>query len=195
MLRLFLLSIFMLSGCTYSTNPIFTEQDNVFDEAFIGTWQAEDGIPDVGTFEVTRWAPDDKSYRVILRNQANVKQGTFQLYLSQIDGTKFLTGKFEKPRPEKAGANELAVPAIYQTYAIDQLERERLKTRHLRGDWLAMQVNSNPELLKHEWNARPGDPKKKDLLLTASRPELRAFVLSQLDKRDAWMPLTFKKIR
>jgi hypothetical protein len=49
------------------------EQDNVFDEAFNGTWQALDGIPDAGTFEVTRWAPDDNSYRVVLRDQADVK--------------------------------------------------------------------------------------------------------------------------
>jgi hypothetical protein len=194
MLRLLLLTFLMLSGCTYSTNPIFTEQDNVFDEAFIGTWKAEDGILDVGTFEVTRWAPDDNSYRVVLRNQADVKQGTFRLYLSRIDRTKFLTSKFEKPSSEKASAEEWTVPARYLTFAIDQLEGGQLKARQLRGDWLAMQVKSNPEILKHEWNARPSDPKKKDLLLTASTPELRKYVLSQLDKRDAWMPVTFKKI-
>ena len=32
MLRLLLLTFLMLSGCTYSTNPIFVEQDNVFDK-------------------------------------------------------------------------------------------------------------------------------------------------------------------
>ena len=193
--RLVLLTFLLLSGCTYSTNPIFTEQDNVFDEAFLGTWQAHDGVPDAGTFEVTRWAPDNKSYRVVLRNQADVKQGTFQLYLSQIGQKKFLTGKFEKPRPAEAGTEELAVPVRYLTFAIDQLEGGKLKTRQLRGDWLYLQVKSSPQVLKHEWNARPGDPEKQDLLLTASTPELRAFVLSQLDKRDAWMPVTFKKIR
>ena len=77
MQRLVLLTFLMLSGCTYSTNPIFTEQDSVFDEAFIGTWQAEDGMTDAGTIEVSRWAPDDNSYRVVFRNQADVKQGTF----------------------------------------------------------------------------------------------------------------------
>lgn len=195
MLRLLLLTLLMMSGCTYSTHPIFTDKDNMFDEALIGTWQAEDGIPDVGTFEVTRWAPDDNSYRVVIRNQADVKKGTFQLYLSEIDQTKFLTGKFEKPRSEKAGTEKLADNALYLTYAIDQLERGHLKTRQLRGDWLAMHVKGNPQILKHEWNARLGDPEKKDLLLTASTAELRAFVLSQLDKRDAWMPITFKKIR
>jgi hypothetical protein len=190
-----LLVVLMLSGCTFSTNPIFTEKDNVFDEAFIGTWRSLDGLYDAGTFEVTRWAPDDNSYRVVLRNQADVKQGTFQLYLSKIEHTQFLTGKFEKVRSEKEGVEKLAVPANYLTFAIDQLEGGHLKTRQLRGDWLAMQLKSNPQILKHEWNARPSDPEKKDLLLTASTAELRAFVLSQLDKRDAWTPLTYKKIR
>jgi hypothetical protein len=195
MLRLWLLTFLIVSGCTFSTNPIFTEQDNVFDEALIGTWQAVDGIPDAGTLEVTRWAPDDNSYRVVLHNQADVNQGTFRLFLSQINKTRFLTSKFEKPSPEKASAEKLAVPALYLTYALDQLEGGQLKTRQLRGDWLAMQVKRKPEVLKHEWNPRPGDPQKQDLLLTAPTPELRAFVLSQLDKRDAWMPVTFKKIR
>ena len=195
MLRILLLTTLMLSGCTYSTNPIFTEQDNVFDEAFIGTWKSEDGLFDAGSFEVTRWAPDDNSYRVVFRNQADVKQGTFRLYLSNIDGTKFLTSKFERQGSDKASPEEFTAPALYLTYAIDQLEGGQLKSRQLRGDWLAMQVKRNPEALKHEWHARPGDPEKKDLRLTASSPELRAFVLSQLANRDAWIPVTFKKIR
>jgi hypothetical protein len=195
MLRLLLVTLLISSGCTYSTSPIFTEKDNVFDEAYIGTWQSLDGMWDDCTFEVTRWAPDDNSYRVVLNNQAGVKQGTFQLYLSQIDKTKFLTGKFEKPRSENAGTEKSAVPALYLTFAIDQLDSGRLTTRHLRGDYLYTQVKSKPQILKHEWNARPGAPEKKDLLLTASQPELRAFVLSHLDIRDAWEPLTYKKIR
>jgi hypothetical protein len=195
MLRSLLLTFLLFSGCTYSTNPIFTEKDNLFDETFIGTWQGMDLFSDAGTLEVTRWAPDNNSYRVVVRNQADVKQGTFQLYLSQIGQTKFLTAKFEKPLSEKPGTEKFTVPALYLTYAIDQWERGQLKTRQLRGDWLAMQVKSNPEVLKHEWNPRPGDPEKKDLLLTASTAELRAFVLSHLNKPDAWMPVTFKKIR
>ncbi len=117
------------------------------------------------------------------------------IVIVQIGQTKFLTGKFEKPRPAEAGTEELAVPALYLTFAIDQLEGEQLKARYLRGDWLYQQVKSNPQVVKHEWNARPGNPEKQDLLLTESTPELRAFVLSQLGKRDAWMPITFKKIR
>ncbi len=88
-----------------------------------------------------------------------------------------------------------ADPASYITFAIDPLEGGQLKMRYLRGDWLAGQLKSNPEVVKHEWNARPGNPEKQVLLLTASTAELRAFVLSQLDKRDAWMPITFQVIR
>ncbi len=89
MLRFLLLTALMLSGCTYSTNPIFTKEDNVFDEAFLGAWEAEkDAMFDIRKFEVTRWGPEEKSYRVVLRNEADAKQGTFQLFLSQIDRTK-----------------------------------------------------------------------------------------------------------
>lgn len=195
MLRLLLITALMLSGCTYSTNPIFTEKDNVFDEVFLGSWETEKDamLFDMRKFEVTRWEPEEKSYRVVLRNETGEKQGTFQLFLSQIVRTKFLTCKFEKPNLEKASPDEPA--AAYLTFAIDQLKDGELKTRHLRGDWLAMQVKSNPPVLKHEWHARTGDSEKKDLRLTASTPELRALVLSHLDKRDAWMPVTFKKIR
>ena len=193
--RFLLFALLMLSGCTYSTNPIFTEQDNVFDKAFIGTWKADDGIPDVGTFEVTRWATDDNSYRVVLRNQANEKQGTFQLYLSQIDRTKYLTARVEA---DKSTGSVGAVPAhaIYWTLIIDQQDGEQLKARYLQQAWIIQQINSNPQVLKHEWYAHPDKPDKKNhILLTATTAELRAFVLSHTDKRDAWMPVRFKKIR
>ena len=79
MLRFLLLATLMLSGCTFSSNPIFTKQDNLFNEAFLGTWEVgKDAVFDFKKFEVTRWGPDEKSYRVILLNEADVKEGTFQ---------------------------------------------------------------------------------------------------------------------
>ena len=191
MLRLLFVTTLMLSGCTYSTNPIFTEQDNLFDEALVGTWQADGGLSDFATFELTRWTPDEKSYRVVICNQAGKKQGTIQAYLSQIDENKFLTAKFEHDKP----SSTFPARVIYWTLAIDQLDGEQLKVRSLRGDWLAQQVKRNPQVLKHVWYAQPAQSDKNNLLLTASTAELRAFVLSHLDKTDAWMPDTFRKIR
>lgn len=55
-------SILMLPGCTYSTNPIFVEQDNLFDEAFLGTWEAdEEAKLEFRRFEVERWGPEEKN--------------------------------------------------------------------------------------------------------------------------------------
>jgi hypothetical protein len=194
MLRLLFLTSLLLPGCTFSTNPVFTEQDNVFDESLIGTW-SEDLFSDTGTFKVTRWEPGDNSYRAVLLNKANVKQGTCRIYLSQIDKTRFMTCKFEKQDSENATTEKLNGTTRYLTFAIDHVEGEQLKTRQLRGDWLAMQVKGNPKVLNHEWNARPGAPGKQDLLITAPTPELRAFVLAQLNNQDAWTPVTFKRIR
>lgn len=205
MLRILMIALLMLSGCTYSTHPIFNEQDNEFDEALVGAWQAEEEMTDVGTFDVTRWAPDDNSYRVVVRNQANAKQATIRFYLSRIGQAKFLTAQFENPTTNKPNADEAstektksedsAVADRYLTFVFDQFAGGQLKVRYLRADWLTGQIKSNPRILKHEWIDRPGNPKIQDLLLTASTTELRAFVLSQLDKRDPWMPMTFKKIR
>ena len=80
MLRFLLLTALMLSGCTYSTNPIFTEKDNVFDEAFLGAWETD--MFDLRKFEVTRLGHEENSYRVVLRNETDGGKGTFQLFLS-----------------------------------------------------------------------------------------------------------------
>lgn len=194
---LLFVSVLMFSGCTYSTNPIFVEQDNLFDEAFLGTWEADKEAKfEFGKFEVQRWGPDERSYRAILRSEAGEKQeASFQLFLSQIDGKKFITAKFEKPSSEKASPDTPAAAANYLTFAIDRFDAGKLKMRYLRGDWLAGQVIRNLSILKHEWHARPDNKEKSDLRLTAPTLELRAFVLEQLGKSEAWMPVMFKKIR
>ncbi len=192
---LLIASILMLPGCTYSTNPIFVEQDNLFDEAFLGTWEADkDANFAFGKFEVERWGPEAESYRAVLRNEAGEKQdSSMQLFLSQIDGKKFITAKFAKPDSEKASPDIAA--AMYLTFVMDRCEGGELQTRYLLGDWLAGQLKKDPLILKHEWIARPDNKEKRDLRLTAPGAELRAFVLEHYDKREAWMPVKFKKIR
>ncbi len=192
---LLIASILMLPGCTYSTNPIFVEQDNLFDEAFLGTWEADkDANFAFGKFEVERWGPEAESYRAVLRNEAGEKQDpSIQLFLSQIDGKKFITAKFVKPDSEKASPDTAA--AMYLTFVMDRCEGGELQMRYLLGDWLAGQLKGNPAILQHEWIARPDNKEKRDLRLTAPTAELRAFVLEHYDKREAWMPVKFKKIR
>jgi hypothetical protein len=195
LLTLLLLTLLMQPGCTYSTHPIFSEQDNVFDEALVGTWKAEGPMSEVGIFEVSRCETERNSYQVVLRNQADVKQGTFQLYLSHIGQRKFLTAKFERPSTEEKNTDLSTATTWYLTYVIDQWEGGQINARLLRGDWLAGQVKGNPGIVKHEWIVRQGDSKKQDLLLTAATPELRDFILSHVDNKEAWLPGAFRKIR
>ena len=198
---LMLMTALILSGCAYSTKPIFTEQDNVFDDSFSGVWETkQDSILGYNKCEVTRWGPDAKSYRVILFGLSGAKRDTFQLYLSQINGTKFLTAKFENHSSEKPGSEQARtsfedIPAVYLTFAVDQLEGRQLTARLLSKDWLSRQFEKNPDLLKHEWHTPKGAKQKYFLLLNASTSELRSFVLSKIDKREVWDPVTFHKIR
>jgi hypothetical protein len=133
---LLIASILMSSGCTYSTNPIFVEQDNLFDEASLGTWEADEEAKfEFRRFEVKRWGPEEKSYRAVLRNENGEKQEpSFQLFLSQIDGKKFITAKFENPSSEKDSPDAAAAAAIYLTFAIDRIEGGELRVRYLLGD-------------------------------------------------------------
>ncbi len=190
-------SILMLPGCTYSTNPIFVEQDNLFDEAFLGTWEAdEEAKLEFRRFEVERWGPEEKSYRAVLRNERGEKQDpSLQLFLSQIDGKKFITAKFEQPDSEKVSPETADAAAMYLTFAMDRCEGGELQMRYLLERWLANQVKTDPSILKHEWNARPDKKKMNHLRITAPTAELRTFVLEHYDKREAWVPLKFKKIR
>jgi hypothetical protein len=78
---------------------------------------------------------------------------------------------------------------------MDRCEGGELQMRYLLESWLANQVKTDPSILKHEWNARPDKKKMNRLRITAPTAELRTFVLEHYDKREAWVPLKFKKIR
>ena len=74
MRHLFVVLALFLSGCgVISTNPIHTAKDVLYDDALVGTWQTR-GIPLFGWIEVSRWAPADDSYRIVLMDQNDKQQ-------------------------------------------------------------------------------------------------------------------------
>ena len=160
MLRIFLVAIFMLPGCTYSAHPIHTKMDVIFDDAFIGTWTTKD-LLGVGKVEVSRWAASDDTYRVVVRDESGKhEQGSFQGYLCKIEDKKFVSLKFEgKPSDESDTKSRVS----YLTFLMDQQKHDSLQVRYLNQGWLTMYVKSKPEALKHELVSRPSPSDKKDL--------------------------------
>ncbi len=182
--------------CTYSTNPIFVEQDNLFDEAFLGTGRLI-RKPTLRSGNL-KWRDGvlkkNPTERYSATREGRKQDPSIQLFLSQIDGKKVITAKFVKPDSEKASPDAAAAAAMYLTFAMDRCEGGNFKCEPSRR--LACRASKkDPLILKHEWIARTNNKEKRDLRLTAPTAELRAFVPEHYDKREAWMPVVFKKIR
>jgi hypothetical protein len=190
MLRLLLVSFLLLSGCTFSTNPIHMNADLSFDEALVGTWGTKD-IPGFGEVTLSRLSPSIDAYRVLIFDEQNrQKVGAAEGYLCQLDGKQYISLKFEG-KPE----NKLAPKITYLTFVIDQQTQEILKLRYLNQGKVTYHLKGKPEALKHEFVPRPATSDKSDLLITAETAEFRAYIQSHLENRDFWVPMELKRVR
>lgn len=183
-------SILMSSGCTFSTNPIHTKADLIFDEAFVGNWRTK-VIPGYGGVTLSRLSPSSDAYRVVVFDEQNRQElATAEAYLCKLDENKYISLKFEG-KPE----TKLTPKICYWTFVIDQQKEETLKLRYLNQGWLTFHLKSHPEVLKHEFVSRPAPSDKSDLLITAETDEFRTFIKTILEKPDFWVPIELKKVR
>jgi hypothetical protein len=187
--RLVLLAFLLLSGCIYSTNPIHTKADLIFDEALIGTWKTKE-FPGLGGVTFSRLSPSNGAYHVAVFDEQNRQElGAAEAYLCQLDGKKYISLKFEG-KPE----NKLAPRVSYCTFVIDIQKEETLKLRYLNQGSVTSHLKNQPEAIKHEFVTRPVPSDKSDLLITAESADFRAFIQAHLENRDFWVPVELKKV-
>lgn len=191
MRHLFVVLALFLSGCgVISTNPVYTAKDVLYDDALVGTWQTRDELF-FGRIEVSRWAPADDSYRIVVMDQNDKKQlGVVRAYLFKMDDQRYLSLEVEEPLPSGTPPTKRI---SYTTLAYDQSDG-KVKLRALTSGWLYSKLLGDPAAIKHE-TVRGDKPDEtfRYYRLTATTEELRAFYQSQLSDRDAWCPFEFTK--
>jgi hypothetical protein len=156
----------MLVGCVKSLEPLYTEEDLVFEAKLLGIWAEQEDADERWTFE----RAGEKAYQVIYEQDG--KRGEFVVHLLRLADHLYLDflpleeamGKLE--RNDLYKFHWLPTHTFARVYEIEP----ELKMAFMNPDWLSERLSEDPGAIAH---VRRGD---KEVVLTASTKALQAFV-------------------
>ncbi len=180
----FISSLFVLTGCITTVNPIYTEENLIFKEELIGVWNTNDSNgSEKWIFDKTD-NPESKSY--ILTHQKNNITGTFIANLVNIGNQLFL----DLYPLENASKNDFANAHIQKMHSFSKvsLHKNKLDIQMLNPKWFDTQVSEKKLSLKHYRTA------DGQVIITDSTEELQAFLSSHVSSEGAFeKPLELRK--
>ena len=161
------LFLFWIIGCVPSLEPIWTENDLVYEAGLVGVWRDKDGK--------SRWTftkAAEKEYRLVQTDENGVK-AEFQVRLAKLKEHRFLDLSLHNIDDDQFKMNDWARLTIVPGHLIllvHSIEPE-LRIAAMNPDWLKEHLAKHPKAIR----TRPvtGD----SLVITAATEELQAFVL------------------
>ena len=169
-----------LAGCVSSLNPLYTEDDVIFDPALAGVWIDKDSKE---TWELTK--NGEKQYKLIYTDE-NGKSGEFIARLLKIEGEKFMD---LTPVNPILSQNDFYREHFLAVHSFAQITEtgSTVQISFLEPEWLKTMLAKNPNAIRHE---KIGD----EIFLTASPKELQKFLLAHLNTRGAFAdPISVKR--
>ena len=172
--------LLMLSGCVSSLNPIYTEQDLIFDAGLLGVWTDEEATES--------WAftfSDENEYKVVYTDEKG-KKGEFKAHLLKTEGKTFLDLTPVRPQLSQNDFYKSHFLALHTFVQILQTS-PTVQISYLEPEWLKKYLDKNPSALRHEKISG-------EILLTASPKELQKFLLTHLKTEGAFSkPISVKR--
>ena len=157
-----------MSGCVPSLHPLYTDKDLIFEPELLGDWV--EAKPDSkGTLTFSK--SDDGAYKVISANDKDTS--SFSGHLVKLADKRFL----DLSGDSSADCHTLVIP-VHMWFLLSRTG-STLQLRDFSDDWLGRILKREPAALKHEFV-------DKDLVLTASTPELQRFVLLHANTKGAF---------
>ena len=168
-------------GCIpTSINPLYTEQDLVFDPALIGVWRGDGDAKETWAFEKA----GDKEYKFVYTEEDG-KIGRFEAHLLKLGNTLFLD-----LFPDESGIEDMDRSGFYKvhllrTHSFLKVTRiePALQLAPLDLKWLREFLGKNPKAIRHH---KIGEGDEAQIVLTDSTPELRQFVEKHLKTEGAF---------
>lgn len=158
-----LLAVAVVAGCVPTMQPVYTEQDLVFDPAIVGFWRQKDSV---ATWDFTQ--AGEKEYQLVYTDNEG-RTGRFIARVANVGGVRFLD---LFPIKEDLRSNEFYkfhLMPIHTVYVVKQTT-PNLQLAGFDLNWLDKYLAQNPDALQHTtYNGQR--------LITASTPELQAFLL------------------
>lgn len=172
--------LLMLAGCVSSLNPLYTEQDLIFDAALLGVGTDKDAAE---TWELTKTG--EKQYKLVYTDEDG-NTGEFAAHLLRADGKTFLD---LTPVKLVLSQNDFYKGHFLATHTFAEISKTAptVQISFLEPEWLKKFLAKNPMAVKHQ---KIGD----EILLTASSKQLQKFLLAHLNTEGAFArPISVKR--
>ena len=191
-MKLFVLASIALCGVVgcipTSINPLYTAQDLVFDPALVGVWSGDGDSKEKWAFE----KEGDTAYKLVYTDDEG-KTGRFEAHLVKLGDTQFLD-----LFPDESGIEEMNQSVFYKLHLLRAhsfLKVTRitpaLQMAPLDLKWLRDYLAKYPKAIAHQ---KFGEGDDAQIVLTASTPELRKFVVKHLSTEGAFGdPINLKR--
>jgi hypothetical protein len=172
-LRISAISLFaFLTGCVQSLQPIYTEQDLVADDSFIGSWD------DKESNETWAFSKTGRLEYKLLHTDAEGSTGEFIVRLVKVESSLFLDIVPTKPTPANTHLYQ-GRPVQTHTFAHIVRKSGAIEVSVLEMNWLKDLVAENAAAISHE-------KINGDIVLTSSPKETQKFILEHLATRGAF---------
>ena len=163
--------LLLLAGCVRSLQPLYTEQDLIFEKNLIGCWSEE------GSIETWCFSKQgEKAYQLVYTQDR--RSGVFDVHLFRLEEQLFMD---LLPRQQELKENDLykfhLVPV--HTFAHVKQIGPTLQMRFPDPEWFRKFVERNPETLRHE-------KVEREIIVTATTKEMQTFWLKHVDTEGAF---------
>ena len=163
--------LLLLAGCVRSLQPLYTEQDLIFEKNLIGCW-SEKGSIETWCFS----KQGEKAYQLVYTQDR--RSGVFDVHLFRLEEQLFMD---LLPRQQELKENDLykfhLVPV--HTFAHVKQIGPTLQMRFPDPEWFRKFVERNPETLRHE-------KVEREIIVTATTKEMQTFWLKHVDTEGAF---------
>jgi hypothetical protein len=165
----------LLAGCVPSWNPLYTEEDLVFDPSLVGIWRpanAEEGSKETWAFT----KGGDKLYRLQQTDEAG-RKADFEARLVRLQEHRFLDLYLCKVEDDDVKLNAWAGFSLVPAHLILRVEQiePALKIAAINPDWMKKFLKLHPDAIAHRIVL------EDNVILTASTSDLQRFVLEHAD--------------
>jgi hypothetical protein len=169
--KFILISSLLLAGCVRSLQPLYTEQDLIFDQNLIGCWS--EGSDETWCFS----KQGEKAYQLVYTDIGG-KSGVFEVHLFKVDGQLFMDLLPSAQELKENDFYKFHLLPVHTFAHVKQIEPS-LQMRLPEPDWLRKLVKADPSAIRHEMI-------DKVPLVTATTKEMQTFWRRHLDTEGAF---------
>ena len=171
-----------MMACEPSLQPLFTEQEAIFDSSYLGTWENEDG--DTATFE--RSPSSAKAYNLIYKDPKSQQAAKFQVTLGRLGNSYYLDAL--RRADSLSDENEIATFGLVGAHWFFKIsvEGDDLRTAILNGEWCDQLAGQNKLRVGHTKLVGSSVGFDAHTVITASTKDLQKFIMNAAKTKDAF---------